>query len=122
MNEHPYSEVKRSGDLVFVSGSLSVDSTGRPVPGPREAIDTALAKLEARLALAGLSLDDVVSTTYYVTDISLRDQANEQFAQAFAADPPARTFVEVSRLPYGATVEISAIADASGNEGRRDPV
>lgn len=58
----------------------------------------------------GLDLADVVKTTYVVTDVTLRDEADDQFAEVFAEPRPARSFVEVSRLPYGATVEIEAVA------------
>ena len=57
-------------------------------------------------------LADVVKVTYYVTDLSLRDEANEQFLGTWSEPRPARTFVGVKDLPYGATVEIDAIATA----------
>src|SRR5699024_3618021 len=59
-----------------------------------------------RLAPAGATLDDVVKLVNYVTDLSLREEANEQLLAAFSDPRPARTFVEVSGLPYGSTVEI----------------
>jgi enamine deaminase RidA (YjgF/YER057c/UK114 family) len=100
------------GDAVYVSGALSVDGDGRPVDGRRAPLDAALTQLEHRLATVGAALSDVVKTTYFVTDVTLRDEANEQFCETFAEPRPARTFVEVSALPYGASVEIEAVAGA----------
>jgi len=107
---HPYSPARTVGDFVFVSGALSVDDSGTPVPGRREALDAAVDRLQERLATVGAGLSDVVKTTYFVTDVSLRDEANDQYHEIFRSPRPTRTFVEVSRLPYGATVEIEAVA------------
>jgi 2-iminobutanoate/2-iminopropanoate deaminase len=113
--DHPYSPAYVAGDFIFVSGALSVGPGGEvPVEGRREALDAALARLRERLATAGVDLVNVVKATYYVTDITLRTEANTQCLEVFADPRPARTFIEVSRLPYGATVEIEAVA-------RRDP-
>lgn len=108
--EHPYSPAYDDHGTVYVSGALSVDAQGRVVGGRREALDAALDKLRQRLATVDLTLSEVVKTTYFVTDVSLRDEANLQFLEAFADPRPARSFVEVSRLPYGASVEIEAVA------------
>lgn len=107
---HPYSPAFAVGDLAFVSGALSVDPDGRAVSGRAEALAAAMARLAERLATVGMGLDDVVKTTYFVTDVSLRDEANAHYEQVFAEPRPARTFVEVAGLPYGATVEIEAVA------------
>jgi enamine deaminase RidA (YjgF/YER057c/UK114 family) len=107
---HPYSPALAVRDLAFVSGALSVDPDGRAVAGRTEAIDAAMARLSERLATVDMTLPDVVKTTYFVTDVSLRDEANAHYERAFAAPRPARSFVGVAELPYGATVEIEAIA------------
>ncbi len=107
---HPYSPAFAVGDLAFVSGALSVDADGAAVAGRTEAIEAATARLAERLATVGMGLDDVVKTTYFVTDLSLRAEANAHYEQVFARPRPARSFVEVAGLPYGATVEIEAIA------------
>lgn len=108
--EHPYSPAYDDNGVVYVSGALSVDPAGNVVGGRRTALDAAVEKLRSRLGTVGLDLPDVVKTTYFVTDVSLRDEANEQYLEVFAEPRPARSFVEVSRLPYGATVEIEAVA------------
>jgi reactive intermediate/imine deaminase len=107
---HPYSPAFAVGDLAFVSGALSVDPDGHAVEGRTEAIEAAIARLTERLATVGMQLADVVKTTYFVTDVSLRAEANAHYEQVFAEPRPARSFVEVAGLPYGATVEIEAIA------------
>jgi enamine deaminase RidA (YjgF/YER057c/UK114 family) len=115
--EHPYSPALVAAGMVYVSGALSVDAEGRPVPGRRPALDAALDRLAERLATVGAALSDVVRATYYVTDVSLREEANQQYLDRFTAPRPARTFIEVSRLPYGATVEIEAVATAPADGG-----
>lgn len=107
---HPYSPAKRVGDHIYVSGALSVDHEYQPVSGRREALDAALERMTERLATAGGEIKDVVKLTYFVTDLSLREESNQQFIDHFLGPKPARTFVEASALPYGATVEIDAIA------------
>lgn len=108
--EHPYTPARAAQGLVFASGALSVDDHGRPVAGRRAALDAALRNVAARLATEDARLEDVVKLTYYVTDLSLRNEANEQLVSSWPERRPARTFVEVSRLPYDALVEIDAIA------------
>lgn len=107
---HPYSPAAQAAGLVFVSGALSIDADGTAVPGREEAMDAALDRMTERMATAGATLADVVKLTYFVTDVTLRDEANRQFERVFEHPRPARTFVEVSDLPYGASVEIDCIA------------
>ena len=108
--QHPYTPAYRAGDSVYVSGALAVDVDYQPIHGRDDALNAALDRMTERLATAGATIDDVVKLTYYVTDLSLREEANRQLERVFAAPRPARTFLEVSALPYGATVEIDAIA------------
>ncbi|WP_024796029.1 RidA family protein [Tomitella biformata] len=110
LDPHPYSPAVAVGGLAFVSGALSIDADGVAVPGRREALDAAIDRMTERLATVGGTLADVVKLTYFVTDVTLRDEANRQYERLFAHPRPARTFMEVSALPYGATVEIDAIA------------
>src|SRR5699024_10719358 len=107
---HPYSPAYAAGGVAFVSRALSVDADGAAVPGRTEALDAAIERMTERLATVGGELGNVVKLTYFVTDLSLRDEANRQFERVFDAPRPARTFLEVSALPYGATVEIDCIA------------
>lgn len=107
---HPYCPAFEINGFVFVSGALSIDTDGKAVGGRREALDAAMDRMAERLATAGGRLENVVKLTYFVTDVTLREEANRQFERVFAEPRPARTFLEVSRLPYEATVEIDCIA------------
>ncbi len=107
---HPYSAAMVAGETAYVSGALSVDRAGQPVLGIRPALDAALDRLTERLATVDLGLTDVVKLTYFVTDITVRDEANLQLVKHFDAPRPARSFVAVAALPYGAAVEIEAVA------------
>ncbi|MDT3683021.1 MAG: RidA family protein [Truepera sp.] len=109
-NPHPYSPAFAVGGFVFVSGALSIDTKGKAVSGREEALDAAMDRMAERLATAGGRLENVVKLTYFVTDVTLREEANRQFERVFSEPRPARTFMEVSRLPYEATVEIDCIA------------
>jgi 2-iminobutanoate/2-iminopropanoate deaminase len=110
IDPHPYSDAVVAAGLVFVSGSLPLRPDGVVVTGRRTALDEALTTARRRLATVGARIEDAVKVTYFLTDISLRDQANAQFMDAWPEPRPARTVVEVSALPYGAEVEIDVIA------------
>lgn len=109
---HPYIPAYAVGGFAFVSGSLSVDADGVAVSGRTDALDAAIERMVERLATVGGTIDEVVKLTYFVTDVSLREEANRQFERLFTHPRPACTFLEVSRPPYGATVEIDCIAHA----------
>jgi 2-iminobutanoate/2-iminopropanoate deaminase len=110
----PYSQAIRSGNLVFASGQIPLDpDTGQIVEGDA-ARQTArvLHNLSAVLEAAGSSLQQVLKTTVYLKDLTDFAQMNEVYAQFFAACPPARSTVEVARLPRNVLVEIDVIAEA----------
>ena len=109
-NPHPYSPAYKVAGFGFVSGALSVDEAGIAVEGRMPALEAATARMTERLATIDMDLTDVVKLTYFATDVTLRDEANEHFERTYADPRPARSFVEVSGLPYGASVEIEAIA------------
>ncbi|EFC82721.1 RidA family protein [Parafrankia sp. EUN1f] len=73
-------------------------------------------------ATVGLGLEHVCKTTYYVTDVTLRDDANVHFIAAFAEPRPARTFVEVAALPYGCAVEVGAVATKQAQRTSTRPI
>ncbi len=108
----PYSPGTQNGNLVFVSGQLGRDSSGKLVSGGVEAeTEQTLENVKAVLAKAGASLDHVMMVNIYLIDWD-RDYAamNQVYSKYFGSSPPARATVEVSKLALGATVEISAIA------------
>ena len=111
----PYSQAVRSGDLLFTSGQVALDpGTGNVVEGGIEAqTERVLANLGAVLEAAGAGFADVVKTTVFLKDMNDFAAMNTIYARAFAPDgvvPPARSTVEVSRLPKDVLVEIEVIA------------
>ncbi len=107
----PYSPALAAGDFVFVSGQIALDSEGRIVGyTAAEQAQRALEGLKAQLAEADLGLDAVVKTTIFLTNMEDFGAVNEVYAQFFTAPYPARSTVEVSRLPKDVKVEIEAIA------------
>ena len=112
----PYSQAVELGNLVFVSGQLGIDPmTGKLVPdGAKEETSRCLSNLEAILRAGGMTRSDVLRTTLFVTDLERFREVNEVYGAFFDRDPPARTTVQVSRLPLGASVEIDAIAIRDG--------
>lgn len=107
----PYSAAVIAGDMVYVSGNLGLDpETGEFVPGGIEAeTRQALMNLSAVLEAAGTSLANVVKTTVFLQDMGEFGQMNAVYAEFFPAEPPARSAVEVVKLPKGGVVEIEAI-------------
>jgi 2-iminobutanoate/2-iminopropanoate deaminase len=111
----PYSQAIRSGNLVFVSGSLPFDPAGKidySQQGVAAQTHRAIDNIALTLAAANLTLDDVVSATVYVTDVDDFPAVNKVYATYFHAPYPARAFVQVAKLLRGAKVEISVIAAA----------
>ena len=108
----PYSQAIRAGNLVFASGQIPIDpASGRIVDGGiREQTERALNNLKAVLEAAGSSLDRVVKTTVFLADLGDFGEMNEVYGRFFKEAPPARSTVEVSRLPRDARVEIDVIA------------
>lgn len=109
----PYSQAIRSGNLIFVSGSLPFDPAGKTdyslldvTTQTKRVIDN----IALTLSAAGLTLDDVVSATVYVTDVNDFAAVNAVYASYFKPPYPARTFVEVSKLLRNVKVEITVIA------------
>lgn len=113
--DHPYSLVRTvDGRTGWVSGVLPYAADGSIVTDRDAAIAAVLNRLRARLAEAGATLDDVVQTTVYLTDLGWREALNEAYAEAFRPPLPARTAVEVRRLPRDAPIEIDAVVQVAG--------
>lgn len=108
----PYSQAVRCGNLLFISGQIPIDpDTGELVRGDlEEQAERALKNLKAILEAAGFGLEDVVKTTLFLKDLSNFEKVNNIYRRYFLNNPPARSSVEVSRLPRDAELEIEAIA------------
>ena len=111
----PYSQAVRVGDTIYTSGQVALDpATAALVPGGiREQTARVLDNLSAVLAEAGLDLVHVVKTTVYLKNMADFAAMNEVYARYLALEgvvPPARSTVEVARLPKDALVEIDIIA------------
>jgi 2-iminobutanoate/2-iminopropanoate deaminase len=111
----PYSQAVRVGDLIFTSGQVALDpATGAIVLGGiREQTTRVLDNLAAVLREAGLDMADVIKTTVYLQNMSDFAAMNDIYATYLAPEgvvPPARSTVEVARLPKDALVEIDLIA------------
>ena len=107
----PYSPALAVGNLVFVSGQIALDAGGALTGATAaEQTRTALMNLRATLAAAGLDLADVAKTTIFLSDMGDFAAVNEVYAEFFAEPYPARSTVEVARLPKNALVEIEALA------------
>lgn len=108
----PYSQATVAGGLVFLSGQIPLDpERGKLVEGSIEdETRQVLKNLAAVLAAEGLTLDAVVRTTVFLTDLEDFPRVNQTYAEFFAEPFPARATVQVAALPRGARVEIDAIA------------
>jgi len=108
----PYSQAIRVGELVFVSGQLALRPGESQLMGGsiQEQTEQIFANLAAILEEAGSGLDKLVKTTVFLQNLDDFAGMNEVYAKHVGDRPPARSTVEVAKLPSGALVEIEAIA------------
>ena len=108
----PYSQAMDCGEFVFCSGQIPlVPETGLMVTGGiEEQARQMFANIKAVLNAAGLDFGNVVKTTVFMTDLTQFAVFNGIYAEYFPENPPARSCVEVSKLPKGALVECEVIA------------
>ena len=108
----PYSPAVRAGVMLFVSGQIAIDpASGNLVEGNVAAqTEQVMKNLRALLAAGGSGMENVVKTTVFLKSMNDFAAMNEVYGRYLGADPPARSTVEVARLPKDALVEIEAIA------------
>ncbi len=108
----PYSQGVDGGSVVITSGQLPIDvSTGAFAEGGIAGqTQQSLENVKAVLTQAGLGMENIIKTTVFLKDMNDFAAMNEVYASFFPSDPPARSAVEVARLPKDALVEIEAIA------------
>ncbi len=108
----PYSQAVRFGKFLFISGQIPINpDTNETVKGSIEDQTTqVISNIKAILESAGMDLGDVVKTTLFLKSLEDFDKVNNVYKIYFKDNPPARSTVEVSRLPKDADIEIEAIA------------
>jgi 2-iminobutanoate/2-iminopropanoate deaminase len=109
----PYSQAIRVGNMLFVSGQIPLDpSLGKVIDDKSIGAQTrrVLQNIQAIITAAGSSLESIVRTTVFLKDINDFAEMNAVYGEFFRSDPPARSTVEVSRLPRDVSVEIDCIA------------
>ena len=107
----PYSQAIAAGGFVFVSGQLGLKPGDTAIEGGiEEQTEQVFANLAAILAEAGTGLDRLVKTTVFLQNLDDFQAMNGVYASHVGATPPARSTVEVAKLPSGALVEIEAVA------------
>jgi len=100
-----------TGDLVYTSGQIGIDSkTGQLAEGFEAQLEQVFKNLETVLEASGSSIDHVVKATVFLADMNDYNKLNELYPKKFKGDPPARTTVQVARLPRDARVEIEVVA------------
>jgi len=108
----PYSQAVRANGFVFLSGQIALDPKTQKIIEGGISVQTerVLENLKGIVEAAGASMQRVVKTTVFLADMNDFAEMNEVYSRYFATHPPARSTVEVSRLPRDVRVEIDLIA------------
>jgi 2-iminobutanoate/2-iminopropanoate deaminase len=107
----PYSQAIKAGNMIFTSGQIPLLPSGELLTGSiQEQTHQVFKNLQAVLAEAGSSLNDVVKATVFIADMNQFGEINEVYAQYFGDHRPARSTVQVARLPKDVGVEIDLVA------------
>lgn len=107
----PYSQAIKANGFLFASGQIPVNPETGAIPEGIEAqTEQSLKNVKAILEAEGLTLSDVVKTTVFIQDMADFAKVNEIYAGYFTENPPARSCVEVAKLPKGVLIEIEIIA------------
>lgn len=108
----PYSHAVLAGDLLFTSGQIGLNPATGKMAGDtiEEQANQVLANLEAVLAAADMTFANVVKTTVFLTDLADFATVNGIYGTKFPQNPPARSCVQVAKLPAGAKIEMEVIA------------
>jgi len=107
----PYSQGIKFGNILFLSGQIPINPATGDIPKSiEEQFHQALKNLQAVVEAGGSSLDRVLKVTIFLTDMNNFGTVNAVYSQYFKEDPPARSCIEVSKLPKGVDIEIEAVA------------
>jgi len=108
----PYSQAVEVNGFVYTSGQLPIDPKNGEIPADIQAqTRQSLENVKAILASRGVGMEKVFKTVVFLSDMGNFGKMNEIYGQYFTAEFPARSCVEVARLPKGALVEIEAVAE-----------
>lgn len=109
----PYSQAVKVGNLIYTSGQIPINpATGEVITGNvRDQTRQVLMNLEAVLKAGGSSLGKVFKATLFIRDMNRFSEINEVYGEFFCKQPPARSTVEVARLPKDVDIEIEVIAE-----------
>jgi 2-iminobutanoate/2-iminopropanoate deaminase len=108
----PYSQAIQAGNMIFLSGQIPIDpKTGELTGGDiRQQTQQVLENIKGLLESQRLGMEDVIKVTIFLKDMGNFNQVNEVYAAYFSSSPPARSTVEVAKLPRNVEIEIEAIA------------
>jgi 2-iminobutanoate/2-iminopropanoate deaminase len=108
----PYSQAIQAGNMIFLSGQIPIDpKTGELTGGDiRQQTQQVLENIKGLLESQRLGMEDVIKVTIFLKDMGNFNQVNEVYAAYFSSFPPARSTVEVAKLPRNVEIEIEAIA------------
>ncbi|MCR5831206.1 MAG: RidA family protein [Lachnospiraceae bacterium] len=107
----PYSQAVEAGGFIYASGQIPIDpATGNIPEGIEAQAKQALTNVKNLIEAAGLTLDDVVKTSVFIKDMGDFAKVNEIYATFFTKDYPARSCVEVARLPKDVLIEVEVVA------------
>jgi len=119
----PFSPGLELGDILYVSGHLGVDpAVGKAPDDPEEEARQVLHSVELTLKEAGMSLDDLVYVEIYCTDLKLYGAFNKAYASTLKSPYPARDFIGVNDLLFGAHFEVMGIAVRNASQNKRQPL
>ncbi|OZB98904.1 RidA family protein [Paenibacillus sp. XY044] len=106
----PYSQAVQIGNMLITSGQIGMDTTGVFPASVEEQTRRSLLNVKAILESAGFTMNDVIKTTVFLQDMNDFQKVNDVYATFFAEPYPARSAVQVAKLPKGGLVEIEVIA------------
>jgi 2-iminobutanoate/2-iminopropanoate deaminase len=107
----PFSHAVRTGDTLYIAGTLGLDpKTGQPPPDVEQEVRLMLDDMKKKLALAGMTMDDLVSVQVFCPDLTLYETFNRIYATYFEGEFPARSFIGSGPLLRGARFEVNGVA------------
>ena len=107
----PYSSAVIAGNTLYASGQIPVDEAGNLISSSvADALSVIMKNVTAILSAEGMTLDDIVKTTVFSSSMDYFPEFNEAYASYFQKPYPARSFIEVSKLPKNAMIEMEFIA------------